>query len=125
VRCRTAVLGVVPGLVQPLDSGAEAEPEAPARHLVDVEGADRENEWAAREGPGDPGGQVDLLGATRQVGRLRDRGAEELGRPDAFDPGGLGALASASRSATETPIAATEMRWSAPTRSDGRFHGRV
>ncbi len=39
VRRRLAVLGVVPGLVQPLDPGAEAEPEAAARHLVDVERA--------------------------------------------------------------------------------------
>ena len=42
VRRRFAVLGVVPGFVEPFDAGAEAEPEAAARHLVDVERRDGE-----------------------------------------------------------------------------------
>src|SRR6185436_17511195 len=71
---------------------AEAEAEAAAGHLVDVERADGEDEGAAGEGPGDPGGNVDLLGATRQVGRLGDRGAEQLRSPNALDPGLLGSL---------------------------------
>ena len=65
VRRRFAVLGVVPGLVEAFDARAEAEPEAPARHLVDVEGRDGDDEGAAGEGPGDPGGDADRLGARR------------------------------------------------------------
>ena len=90
MRRRFAVVGVVPGLVQAFDPGAHPEPEAAARHLVDVEGADRVDEGAAGEGPDDPGGDPDPLGLRRQVGGLGDGAAEQLRRPDALDAGRLG-----------------------------------
>src|SRR6202008_4812628 len=80
----------VPGLIQSLYAGAQPEPEAPTRHLVDVERAHREDEGTAREGPRDPGADPDLLGVGGQPGRLRDRAAEELRRPDAVDAGRFG-----------------------------------
>ena len=51
-----------------------------------------DDEGAAGEGPGDPGGDVDRLGPPGQVGGLGDRGAEQLRRPDALDAGRLGPL---------------------------------
>ena len=90
VRRRAAVLDPVPGLVEPLDAGAEAEPEAPARGLVDVERRERDDHRAAGERPGDPGADADRLGRGGQPHRLGERAAKELDRPDAVDPGRLG-----------------------------------
>src|SRR5262249_32898970 len=92
VRGRAAVLGVVPGLIESFYPRTETEAEAPARHLVDVEGAAGGDEGAAGEGPGDPGGAVDALGLAGEEGCLRHRGAEQLRRPDALDSGRLGSL---------------------------------
>src|SRR6187551_145760 len=89
---RLAVLGVVPGFVQALDTGAEPEPKAPARHLVDVQGTDCDDEGAAGKGPGNPGGDPDLLGPPRQIGGLGDRGAEQLRGPDTFHTSRFGTL---------------------------------
>ena len=90
MRRRLAVVDRVPGLVEPLHSGAEPEPEAAARHLVDVQGGDRQDEGAAGECPGDAGPDADLLRLGGEPGRLGDRAAEQLRRPDAVDAGGLG-----------------------------------
>jgi hypothetical protein len=80
----------VPGLVQPLHPGAESQPEAPARDLVDVERADGEDERASGERPGDPGADPDPPGARGQEARLGEGAAKELGRPDAVEARRLG-----------------------------------
>jgi hypothetical protein len=76
----------VPGLVQPLHPGAEAEPEASARHLADIEGGDGDDEGAAGERRRDPGRYPDCLGLRRKPGRLGDRAAQQLRSRYAVDP---------------------------------------
>ena len=80
----------MPCLIQALDARAEPQAKAASGHLVDVERRDREDERATGERPRDPGANPDPLGGGGEPGCLGDRAAEELGRPDAFDPGCLG-----------------------------------
>ena len=89
MRGRAPVLGPVPGLVEALDPGSEAEAEATSRGLVDVERREGDDHRAAGESPRDPGADSDPLGRCGEPHRLGQRAAEELHRPDAVDPGGL------------------------------------
>src|SRR5215213_1667149 len=92
MRGRPAVFHAVPGLVEALDARPEAEAKAAAGELVDVQRRDGEDEGAARERPCDAGPDGDPVGDGTDVGRLGDRAAEQLGRPDAVDARLLGRL---------------------------------
>ena len=81
---------VVPVLVEPLDAGAEAEDQASAGELVEVEGLERGDHRAPREGERD--GRPDLGGPGRLGDRRRGHGraAVQLGHPVDLGAGLLG-----------------------------------